>query len=349
MQLNDYIVLSDNNIMDIMRKIDKNARGVVFVCDDDRRLLGSITDGDIRRFIIHSGKLDARAKQIMKTDPIFVPEKEIESARRIMRIRQISSIPILDKDHRVIDIHFLDERSIVVKKKIDCPVVIMAGGMGTRLQPYTSVLPKPLIPIGDKTITEHIIERFQNAGCRHFDMIVNYKKHFIKSYFRDLENSPDIIFHEEDEFLGTAGGLRLLMGRYKESFFMTNCDILIEADYSEIMEYHRKRGNIATIVCAVKNMKLPYGVIKTRDNGQVDSIQEKPDITLVVNTGFYVLTPDFLDEIPEDKFVHITEVLQTCINKGLKVGMYPVSEDNWMDMGQMDELQKMTEKLGELG
>lgn len=345
MQLDDYIVLSDNNIMDTMRKIDKNAMGIVYVCDDDRKLLGAITDGDIRRFIIHSGELDAKASEIMKTDPISVPEQEIESARRVMRIRQVKSVPILDSDQRIIDIRFLDERSIIVKKKIDSPVVIMAGGMGTRLQPYTSVLPKPLIPIGEKTITEHIIERFQNAGCKHFDMIVNYKKHFIKSYFRDLENSPDISFFEEEEFLGTAGGLRMLIGQYRESFFMTNCDILIDADYSEIMDYHRNNGNIATIVCAVKNMKLPYGVIKTDDGGRVCSIHEKPDITSVVNTGFYILTPEFLDEIPEGKVVHITDVLQTCIDKGLNVGMYPVSEDSWMDMGQFDEMKRMTERL----
>lgn len=348
MRLDDYIVQPDSAIMDILKKIDKNAKGIVYVCDENRKLLGAITDGDIRRFIIHSGKLDAKASQIMKTDPISVMECDIETASRVMRIRQVKSVPILDDSQHIVDVRFQDERSIIVKNKIDYPVVIMAGGMGTRLQPYTSILPKPLIPIGDKTITEHIIERFQNAGCKHFDMIVNYKKHFIKSYFRDLDKKPDIDFFEEDEFLGTAGGLRLLIGQYKGSFFMTNCDILIDADYSEIMDYHRKNGNIATIVCAVKNMKLPYGVIKTGDNGQVDSIVEKPDITSVVNTGFYVLTPEFLDQIPEGKFVHITEVLQTCIDKSLKVGMYPVSEDNWMDMGQMDELQKMTEKLGEL-
>lgn len=345
MQLDDYIVQPDSAIMDILKKIDRNAMGIVYVCDDDRELKGVITDGDIRRFIIHSGKLDAKASQIMKTDPVSVSERDIESVVRVMRTQQVKSVPILDDSHHIVDIRFQDERSIIVKKKINSPVVIMAGGMGTRLQPYTSVLPKPLIPIGEKTITEHIIERFQNAGCKHFDMIVNYKKHFIKSYFRDLENSPDISFFEEEEFLGTAGGLRLLIGQYNDSFFMTNCDILIDSDYSEIMDYHKKNENIATIVCAVKNMKLPYGVIKTSDNGQVESILEKPDITSVVNTGFYVLTPGFLDEIPEGKVAHITDVLQACIDKGLKVGMYPVSEDNWMDMGQLDEMKNMTERL----
>lgn len=349
MRLDDYIVQPDIAIMDILKKIDKNAMGIVYVCDEDRKLKGVITDGDIRRFIIHSGKLDAKASQIMKTDPVSVLEQDIESSGRVMRVKQVKSVPILNDSNHVVDVRFQDDRSIIVKNQISSPVVIMAGGMGTRLQPYTNILPKPLIPIGDKTITEHIIERFQNAGCKHFDMIVNYKKHFIKSYFRDLEKKPDIDFFEEDEFLGTAGGLRLLIGQYNESFFMTNCDILINADYSEIMDYHRKSENIATIVCAVKNMKLPYGVIKTSNNGQVDSIIEKPDITSVVNTGFYVLTPEFLDKIPEGKVAHITDVLQACIDKGLKVGMYPVSEDNWMDMGQMDELQKMTEKLGELG
>lgn len=348
MHLEDYIVSGEITIMEIMKQIDRNAQGIVYVCDEERKLLGAITDGDIRRAIIHSGKLDLKAYEIMKKNPVSVQEQDRNWAANIMHQEVIRSVPILDRERHVIDIQFEDERTLKKTNKVNAPVVIMAGGKGTRLQPYTSVLPKPLIPIGEKTITEHIIDRFVNAGCSHFDMIVNYKRHFIKSYFRDLENKPDICFFDEKQFLGTAGGLRLLIGQYQEAFFMTNCDILIEADYADVMEYHKRNHNIATIVCAVKNMKLPYGVVKTTEDGKVSAIVEKPDISSIVNTGFYVLEPAFLDKIPEGEFVHITDVIQTCIDEGESVGMYPVSEDNWMDMGQMDELQKMTERLEEI-
>lgn len=344
--MQDYIVDINKPIIEVLKQIDKNAQGMVYVCDEERHLLGAITDGDIRRNIIKTGKLDAIAGDIMKKDPITLHLSERSRAEEVMRERVIRSIPIVDEDNKIIDICFFLDTDISNKhKKVKAPVVIMAGGKGMRLRPYTQILPKPLIPIGEKTITEHIIDRFTDAGCQKIDIIVNYKKHFIEAYFQDSDCKAEIQFIEENEYLGTGGGLRLLSNRYQEPFFMTNCDILIEDDYSEIMEYHKKNGNIATIVCAVKNMTLPYGVIETRDQGQVSRIKEKPDISAIVNTGFYVLNPSFIEEIPRDTFVHITDVLQKCIDKGLRVGMYPVSEDRWMDMGQMTGLEEMISRM----
>lgn len=345
MQIEDFIVSPKLSIVEVMKCIDRNAQGIVYVCDDDRRLLGVITDGDVRRAIIHTGKLDAQAQEVMKTDPITLMEKERNLALVVMNEHLIRSVPILDGEGRLAEIRFLDEKVFTAGEKVEAPVVIMAGGKGVRLQPYTNILPKPLIPIGDKTITEHIMDRFIKSGCHHFDMVVNYKKHFIKAYFRDLESKPEVSFIEEEEFLGTAGGLRLLIGRYNEAFFMTNCDILIEEEYAKIMDYHKRNGNLATIVCAVKNTTLPYGVVETGADGRVSAIREKPDISSIVNTGFYVLEPEFLEKIPAQQVSQITDVFQMCIDEGLRIGMYPVSEDRWMDMGQMDELEKMRTKL----
>ena len=347
MEINDYIIPSDMPIVDIMKRLDWTAKGIAYVCDSEGVLLGVITDGDIRRSIIQNGRLDISAKVAMNENPITVEESEKESAYSVMNRYLIRSVPILDRSHRIKDIKFLDEFGglLLSANKVDAPVVIMAGGKGMRLQPYTNILPKPLIPIGERTITEHIIERFEKAGCKKFKMIVNYKKHFIKAYFRDNEEKKDIDFVDEEEFLGTAGGLRLLEGMFEDSFFVTNCDILIDGDYADIYEYHKKSGNIATVVCAVKNMKLPYGVIKTSQGGRIDEIKEKPDISSVVNTGLYVLEPEFIDRIPVGIEAQMTDVLQKCIDDGDRVGMYPVSEESWMDMGQMDELEKMRAKL----
>ncbi len=349
MRKEDFIVSTNTSLVDVMKRVDTTAMGIVYVCDSDSRLLGTITDGDVRRTIIANGRLDMIAYEVMKKDPITVTVRDRTMASYVMKKNCIRSVPIIDKDNRVVDICFTGERSRVTvgHEMIDVPVAIMAGGKGTRLQPYTNILPKPLMPIGEKTITEHIIDRFKESGCKRFNMIVNYKKHLIEAYFQGGDVELNIDFVEEEEFLGTAGGLRLIIGKYNETMFVTNCDILIEGDYSDIYEYHKKSNNIATVVCAVKNMKIPYGVIESTDSGRITGIKEKPDISSIVNTGFYVIEPEFLDRIPSGKVSQITDVFQTCIEEGLRVGMYPISEDNWMDMGQFDELRKMTERLEE--
>ena len=349
MRMQDFIVSKDTSLVDVMKQVDDTAMGIVYVCDEDNKLLGTITDGDVRRNIIANGRLDMIASEVMKKNPITVSVKDRTMASYVMRKNVIRSVPIIDNDNKVLDICFSGEHKklTVGKETIDVPVAIMAGGKGVRLQPYTNILPKPLMPIGEKTITEHIIDRFRRAGCSRYNMIVNYKKHLIKAYFQGGDVDCDIDFLEEEEFFGTAGGLRLLINKYNETVFVTNCDILIDADYSEILEYHKKSGNIATVVCAVKNMKLPYGVISTTDSGRITEIKEKPDISSIVNTGLYVIEPDFLNMIPENTVSQITDVFQECIDRNLRIGMYPVSEDSWLDMGQFDELRKMTDRLEE--
>ena len=207
-----------------MKRLDETAKGILYVCDKNGVLQGSITDGDIRRFIINTGRLDTVANSLMKENPITVYERDSLSSEQVIKKYLVRSVPIIDQDGHIVDIKFLENYEILSKhkKKIDVPVAIMAGGKGVRLQPYTNILPKPLIPIGEKTITEHIIEHFEDAGCSRFSMIVNYKKHFIKAYYRDNEIKRNIDFVDEKDFYGTAGGLRLLIDKYKETFFVSN-------------------------------------------------------------------------------------------------------------------------------
>lgn len=344
MYLSDYVVEMECSVEDAIRQIDKNCKGIVYV-NRQGILCGSITDGDVRRHLLNGGRLSDQVTDIMNANPIYCYLDNKEMAQKIMMDHQVRSIPIVDMKKRIIEILFLNEKINVFKKKINVPVVIMAGGKGTRLYPYTQILPKPLIPIGEKTITEHIMSRFEEYGCRHFDMIVNYKKHFIKSYFQDNESEKDVCFIEEEEYWGTGGGLKLLEGKYKETFFMTNCDILIEEDYAKILEYHRKSNNIITMVCVKKNMVIPYGIVDISEEGGVVALKEKPNFSFITNTGFYVIEPEFLNMIPEDTFIHITDVIQNCINSNKKVGVYTIAEENWLDMGQLEELEKMKQKL----
>lgn len=345
MELTQYLIGVNSTVVDALKIINENSRGIVYVSDNKGVLQGSVTDGDVRRHIINEGNTNDRITTIMNKNPICCNLGQRTYAKDIMAQKQVGSIPIVNGEKKIIDIVFVDEERRIKKQQLNVPVVIMAGGKGTRLYPYTQILPKPLIPIGEKTITEHIISRFQEYGCNHFDMIVNYKKNFIKSYFQDNENAYDVNFIDETEFLGTGGGLKLIEGKYDATFFMTNCDILIEEDYAKILEYHQNKHNIITMVCAEKNMVIPYGTVEVSDDGKVSALKEKPSLSFITNTGFYVIEPEFLDVIPENKFIHITDVIQSCIDTGKDVGVYTIPEDKWLDMGQMEEMEKMKKKL----
>lgn len=344
MQLSDYIVDKSCSVIDAMQKININAKGVVYVCEK-QILCGSITDGDIRRHILNEGSIGDSVTVIMNTTPSYCHVSDKDMVQSKMLQQHIRSMPILDNQNKIVDIIFINEKEDISKPQLNIPVVIMAGGKGTRLYPYTQILPKPLIPIGEKTITEHIMSRFEEYGCCHFDMIVNYKKHFIKSYFLDNENTTDVEFVEESEFLGTGGGLKLLEGKYQDTFFMTNCDILIEEDYAKILDYHRKNHNIITMVCAEKNMVIPYGTVEVSEEGQALALKEKPKFSFVTNTGFYMIEPEFLGMIPGNTFIHITDVIQKCIDSQKNVGVYKIPEEKWLDMGQMEEMERMRQKL----
>lgn len=345
MELKDFLVTPECSVLEAMGKINYNAKGIVYVCEQGR-LLGTVTDGDIRRYILKSGDLRDSIIKVAHKDTKTLSEKERGRAWEKMKYYQISSIPILDRKGKIKEICFAEECVRQKKDVLDIPVVIMAGGKGTRLHPYTQILPKPLIPIGDKTITEHIVEHFMEYGCSWFDMIVNYKKNVIKAYFQDQDNPINIHFIEETEFLGTGGGLKLLKGRYPSTFFVSNCDILIEEDYGEILKFHKEQKNIVTMVCALKKIEIPYGTVEVTNGGKALRLNEKPQLSFTTNTGLYVLEPEFLEEIPDQTFIHITDVIQKCINQGKNIGVYSISEENWLDMGQEDELERMRERVG---
>ncbi len=347
-QFSKYVVKPNITVIDAMKAINRNTEGIVYVCNDDGILFGTLTDGDIRRYIIHNGDLHTSVEGIVNKTPVCISMTERKKGNTIMEEHSIRSVPVVDKENRIIEILFLNKRRKKKINRIDTPVIIMAGGMGTRLKPYTNILPKPLIPVGDKTITEHIIDRFKRYGCSAFTIIVNYKKHFIESYFKEIDLDVNISFVEEQEFRGTGGGLSLLKGMFSDTVFLSNCDILVEGDYTDILKHHKDQKNIVTMVCAIKNSRLPYGTVEMSEEGKALRLKEKPEFSFVTNTGLYVLEPEFISRIPDDGFCNITDAIQECIDDGLNVGVYPVSEEAWMDMGQLDELKKMTERLEEL-
>lgn len=346
MDQSNYIIDENRTVLEAMSKINNNLKGIVYIVDQDSRLIGSLTDGDIRRYILQSGDLKESVKNMLHKDPKFLNKNEERKANSYMKKNSINSVPILDENGHIIKIRFWAEPYKEEKRQLGIPVVIMAGGKGTRLAPYTNILPKPLIPIGDKTITEHIMYSFIEYGCTHFDIILNYKKNLIKSYFLDNEIKLDVDFVEEKEYLGTGGGLKYLDGKIAGTFFMSNCDILVREDYSKMYDFHKEHGNVATMICAMKNITIPYGTVEMSEEGYVSKLIEKPEMSFLTNTGLYILEPEFVEMIPKDTFIHTTDVLQLCIDKGMKVGVYPIAEEKWLDMGQLSELENMKNHLG---
>jgi len=211
----------------------------------------------------------------------------------------------------------------------------MAGGKGSRLKPITNIIPKPLIPLGEKTIVEIIMNKFIEVGCNNFFMSVNYRADFIKHYFKTLnDDTYKIRYFQEKKPLGTAGSLFLLKDKISTTFFVTNCDIIIEQDYREIYDYHKDVKNELTIVTALKHYKIPYGIIETSENGQLISLSEKPEYTFKINSGLYILEPHLLNEIPENKFFHITQIIEKIKKRNGKIGAFPISEKSWIDIGE---------------
>jgi len=337
-------------VRDALKKIDEEAKNIVLVIDEDNKFLGTITDGDVRRWILKNGSMDSLVTEVMNSNATYIYEDEKEMAMEIMVSKSITAVPILNDSKHIIDVLFLynfQDNDKVNEELKNVPVVIMAGGLGTRLYPYTKILPKPLIPIGDTPILERIMDNFKKYSVNDFYLTVNYKKNMIKSYFNDLEKEYRIHYIDEDKPLGTGGSLSLLKGVIKETFFVSNCDILIDAEYDDILKHHKESGNKVTVVTSVKNFTIPYGVFKLNENGEINEIQEKPEYSYLINTGMYVLEPEVLNDIPDDEFYNLPDIVEKYMKDKIKVGIYPISEQSWMDMGQLSEMKDMVERIEE--
>ena len=347
--MNNKLEIKDiSTIRDALKKIDDEGKGIALVVDENNRFLGTVTDGDIRRWVLKNGSMDSYVTEVMNKNAIYIFEDNEKKAKKIMAENCITAIPVLNLDKTINRIIFLHD-SLMKKEKSDVlkeiPVVIMAGGLGTRLYPYTKILPKPLIPIGDTPIIERIIDKFREYSVENFYLTVNYKKNMIKSYFNDLEKDYNVYYVDEDKPLGTGGSLSLLKGKIKQTFFVSNCDILIDAEYDKILRHHKESGNKVTIVSSIKNFTIPYGVFKLNNEGCIKEIQEKPEYSYLINTGMYVLEPEVLNDIPENKFYNLPDIIEKYMKDNVKVGVYPISESSWMDMGQISEMRDMVERI----
>lgn len=346
MDIQTLFINEDTSIRQAIEKLDNTAKKILIVVENNK-LIGVVTDGDIRRWILKNGDLSCSVNWIMNTTPIYLNKSDKAKANQIMEKYGIESIPLVNDYNEVVNIVFWNDLcnckfNYYTTKNI--PVVIMAGGKGTRLHPYTKIIPKALIPIGDIPIVERIINKFLEFEFNNFYITINDKKEIIKAYFNQ-KLSYKISFLEEEKPLGTAGSLGLLNNSLVNTFFVSNCDILVDANYSKILEYHKKNNNKITAVTALKNYVIPYGIFNLNKDGDIESINEKPNCEFLVNTGMYILESDILKYVPKDTYFDMTELISICLLNNEKVGVYPVTDNNWLDMGEFKEMKNMMEKL----
>ena len=348
-KIKSRIVSPSTSLLDAMKRMDEIMVKTLFVLSEEH-FEGIVTLGDIQRAIINNVALKEPVSRILDKDKIYGYQSEGEDTiKDKMRRMRAEVMPILNEKSELIDVWFwgdlFKKAELTQREKIDLPVVIMAGGKGTRLKPITNVIPKPLVPIGDKTILEVIMDQFEEIGCHKFYMSVNYKADMMKYYLSQLPHQYDIEFFMEDKPLGTIGSVSLLKGKINTPFFVSNCDSINEQDYRDVWDYHVSNYNDMTIVTMVKSFKIPYGVIETGEDGLMVSLSEKPELTYQVNTGVYILNPSCIDEIPEGEFFHITHLMEKIKARGGRVGCFPVSEHAWKDMGEWTEYLKMINVL----
>lgn len=348
------IVLPDLSLLDALKKMDKEERKLLIICDSDLYYIGVISVGDIQRAIIDKKSLDLPVSDFVRSDMIYATDKDdISRVKKLMLDERIESMPIVGQDNRLVDMlewnDLFSDHQVQADSKINSEVVIMAGGKGTRLKPLTNIIPKPLIPISEKTIVECVMDQFTPFGCSSFYLSVNYKADMIRQYFSKEKQNRDteykIKFVEEKEPLGTAGSLQLLQKNLSDTFIVTNCDILVDVDLYDLMEYHKKNHNVITIVSALKNFYIPYGTIETKANGELVGVNEKPTLTFQINSGLYVVEQEAIEYIEENERIDFPELIQKLMKDNKKVGVFPVSEGSWHDMGNWDAYLKIIKNM----
>ena len=341
--LKKFIGLDSLNVLQAMQQIDANTCGILLIVDSNNKLIGCLTDGDVRRYLLSGGKLEDNVVPAINKAPRVA--RNIEEATKLFHKKNYIAIPIVDDERHVVSVYLGNGEMGIPKVSLQVPVVINAGGKGTRLDPYTRVLPKPLIPVGELPIIEHIMQRFMGCDCDEFHIIVNYKKHIMKGYFAENDGKYNISWYDEEKPLGTGGGLSLLKGKIHDTFFFTNCDNLLLSNYDSIIRFHKEHQNVITMICAYKNLQIPYGVVEMGLNGAIVEMKEKPQLSFLTNTGIYVVEPEVLEEMEDGVAIGFPDVVAQQKAKGRNVAIYPVSENDWLDMGQLPELENMRKRL----
>ena len=336
--IEDITVKESISILEVMKIIDESSKQIAIVIDENNKLLGTISDGDIRRALLKNIPLTESVKEIyFKTPTIASINDSREEIINICKIKKIHQIPIVDSKGNLVGLEILDE--LISKEKKLNKVVLMVGGLGTRLQPLTDDIPKPMLEVGNKPILQTIVEKFAEYGYLNIVMCINYKSHVIKDYFGDgAEFGVNIEYVSEKDRMGTAGALSLLKDKPQEPFFVMNGDLLTNVNFEHLHDFHISNNSIGTMCVRDYDFQVPFGVVSIKDT-KILSIDEKPKHKFFVNAGIYMFDPEILDYIPKNEFYDMPTLFKKLIDKNKKVISFPLRE-YWLDVGRIEEYEK---------
>ena len=338
-------------LKEALKLLEATGKKCVIIVNKENKLLGTLTDGDLRKHILSGKKLDQSIKKFYNSNPTFFFQNKLnlKNAKKEIIKNRYELVPIVNENKIVVDVITWDQALSsdlkISKSNLKVSVVIMAGGKGTRMQPFTHILPKPLIPIKGKAIIEHIVDKFCDYGVRDFHISVNYKSSLMEAYFKELKPKYKISFIKESIPLGTVGILKKLNKQFDQPVFVSNSDVIVNTDFIDIYDYHKKHKNKITVVASAKNYEIPYGVCKIDKDGNLNNIAEKPKFNFLVNTGLYIINPEILKLIPKNKKFDMTDLIKKAKSSKKKIGVYPVDEDSWIDIGQWNEYKLAVDKL----
>ena len=339
-----YKVRKNKSIEQAMQIQKDNSLKCLIVVDFKDKFLGTISDGDIRNAILKKIKLSEKIEKIFNKSPYFYYENkyDLKKIKKNLNDQSYPYVPIINKNRKIIniiDLNFFGKKEEV--KKINLPVVIMAGGYGTRLRPSTNILPKPLIPLQGKAIIEHIIDEFKPYNIKKYYISLNYKSILVKAFFSELKKSVNVNFLNEKKPLGTAGSLNFLLKKKINEFIVINCDTIIKTDFNKLLKFHKFSKNDILVVGAINNLEIPYGVCEIGKNRILKKIDEKPKFSFLASVGCYIINKKALRIIPKNKYLDFNELITKAIKKKLKVGVYPIDRSEWIDVGSFEYINQL--------
>lgn len=337
-------VLSPNSsIKQAITKLNETGLQIVLVLDAGDTLLGTLTDGDIRRGLLKGLTLDDAIAVAMRSNSLVVPpEMGRDMVLQLMKANRLRQLPVVDVDHKVVGLHLWDDIAI---PSFPNSIVIMAGGLGTRLRPHTESCPKPMLPVAGRPMLEHIIERAKAEGFAHFIIAVQYLGHIIEEYFGNGERfGVRIEYLRETAPLGTAGALSLMTPRPELPFLVTNGDVLSDIRYGELLDFHARHAAVATMAVRLHEWQHPFGVVQTQ-GVDIVGFEEKPVARTHINAGIYALSPEALDGMMANSRCDMPTLFEQLQTEGKRTVAYPMHEP-WLDVGRPDDLNRANAENG---
>jgi dTDP-glucose pyrophosphorylase len=342
-QWTDILVGPDESIRETIRRIDGSSLQIALVVDAQRKLLGTVTDGDVRRGILKGVSLEDPTTRIMNAKPTTARQgDDRDSMLAAMRARSIHQIPVVDPDNRVVGLEVLDS---LLGQKRENLVVLMAGGRGVRLRPLTDETPKPLLHVGTKPILETILESLIEQGFGRFYLAVNYLAEKFEQHFGDGSRwGVDIRYLRESTPLGTAGALSLLPERAAKPLLVMNADLVTRIGFGHLVDFHVKNKAVATMGVREYDFQVPFGVVHMQ-NERIVEVQEKPTHRFFVNAGIYVFDPSALDAVPAGRRFDMPDLFNALVKQGQQTAVFPIRE-YWLDVGRHDDFARAADELG---